>query len=254
MKTGHIQAECKDEPYCVKCNKVGHLLAMCASLSKATEPFWAGYGVEGRGFTCYDVPEEELLPPAPNAALVILEGGDLSAEHMEEELKDLVDEEWEWHVQKISRSYFAMFFPSKESLRMAIRGGGLTLPTSKLHVIVTSNVGDPAAVEQLEECWVKLFDVPPPYRQAVRILLATRDLGRHIAVDEHSLDSPLEPVRVLIGCRAPVQLPPFTVLFVNSLGFKVRIVREGGEREEHSDPPPPPQRKLSEDREEDLEE
>jgi hypothetical protein len=93
-------------------------------------------------------------------------------------------------------------------------------------------------VEQLEECWIKLFDVPSPYRQAVRILLATRDLGHPIAVDEQSLDSPLEPVRVLIGCMAPVQLPPFTILFVNSQGFKVRIAREGGEREEHSDPPP----------------
>jgi hypothetical protein len=57
-----------------------------------------------------------------------------------------------------------MFFPSKESLRMAIRGRGLTLPTTKLHIIVTSNAGDPAAVEHLEECWIKLFDVPPPYR------------------------------------------------------------------------------------------
>ncbi|KAK1668644.1 hypothetical protein QYE76_056803 [Lolium multiflorum] len=100
-KTGHIQAKCKDEPYCVKCNKVGHLSTMCASLSKAMEPFWAGYGVEGRGFTCCDVPDEELLPPAPNAALVILEGGDLSAEQMEEELKDLVDEEWEWRVIRL---------------------------------------------------------------------------------------------------------------------------------------------------------
>jgi hypothetical protein len=80
---------------------------------------------------------------------------------MEEELKDLVEEDWDWRVQKINRSDFSMFFPSKESLRMAIRGGGLTLPSSKLHVIVTSNAGDPAAAEQLEECWIKLFDVPP---------------------------------------------------------------------------------------------
>jgi hypothetical protein len=227
---------------------------MCASLAKASEPFWAGFGVDGRGFTCCEVPEEELLSPAPNAAMVILEEGDLSAEQLEDELKDLVEEDWEWRVRKINQTDFAMFFPSKESLRMAIRGGGLTLPTTKLHIIVTSNAGDPAAVEQLEECWVKLFDVPPPFRQAVRILLATRELGRPIAVDESSLDSPLDPVRVLIGCRVPVQLPPFFILFVNSQGFMVRIVREGGEREELSDPPPPPQRKLTDDREEELEE
>jgi hypothetical protein len=120
-------------------------------MSKATEPYWAGYSVEGRGFTCCDVTEEELLPPVPNTALVIVEGGELSAEQMEEELKDLLDEDWEWHVQKINRSDFTMFFPSKERLRMAIRGGGLTLPMSKLHVIVTSNSGDPTTMEQLEE-------------------------------------------------------------------------------------------------------
>jgi hypothetical protein len=126
---------------------------MCASLAKASEPFWAGYGCDGVGFTCCDVPEEELLPPTPNAALVILENGSLSVEQMEEELKDLVDEDWDWHVQKLNESDFAMFFPSKESLRMAIRGGGLTLPSSKLHVIVATNSGDPAAAEQLVEVW-----------------------------------------------------------------------------------------------------
>ncbi|KAK1666668.1 hypothetical protein QYE76_054827 [Lolium multiflorum] len=228
-KPGHFQAECKDDPFCVKCNKVGHLSAMCAALSKTSEPFWAGYAADGKGFTCCDVPEEELLPPAPNAAMVILEGGELSAEQLEDELKDLVDEDWDW------------------------RGRGLTLPTTKLHIIVTSNAGDPAVVEQLEECWIKLFDVPPPYRHAVRILLDSRELGRPIAVDEASLASPLDPVRVRIGCRAPGLLPPFFILFVNSQGFKVRIVKEGGEGEELSDPLPPPQRKLSDEGDEELE-
>jgi hypothetical protein len=53
---------------------------------------------------------------------------------------------------------------------------------SKLHVLVTSNSGDPAMAEQLSEIWVKLFDVPPPYRQVIRILLATREIGRPITV------------------------------------------------------------------------
>jgi hypothetical protein len=140
--------------------------------------------------------------------LVILEKGSLSAEQMEAELKDLVDEDWEWHVQKINDSDFAMFFPSKESLRMAIRGGGLTLPSNKLHVIVTNNSGDPSAAEQLGEVWVKLYDFPPPYRQAVRILLATRELGRPIAVDESSLSSSSEPIRLLLGYKPSTRLPP----------------------------------------------
>jgi folate-dependent tRNA-U54 methylase TrmFO/GidA len=44
------------------------------------------------------VRKEELFPAAPNEALVILQNGVLTAEQMEEELKDLVDEDWEWRV------------------------------------------------------------------------------------------------------------------------------------------------------------
>ncbi|KAK1691799.1 hypothetical protein QYE76_008496 [Lolium multiflorum] len=172
---------------------------------------------------------------------------------MEAELKDLVVEDWEWRVQKLTNSDFAVFFPSKESLRMAIRGGGLTLPSSKLHVIVTSSSGDPAAAEKLLDVWVKLFDVPPPFRQAVRILVATRELGRPIAVDEGSLESPLDPVRLLLGCKQPLHLPPFFTLFVDSQGFRVRVVPELAHAGEVGAPPPPPP-KPTDDQEEDLDE
>ncbi|KAK1615821.1 hypothetical protein QYE76_021338 [Lolium multiflorum] len=173
---------------------------------------------------------------------------------MEAELKDLVDEDWEWHVQKINDSDFAMFFPSKESLRMAIRGGGLTLPSSKLHIIVTNNAGDPAAAEQLVEVWVKLYDVPPPYRQAVRILLAARELGRPITVDESSLLSSSEPIRLLLGHKSSTSLPSFFTLFVNSQGFKVRVVPEAVPTSSGGAAPPPPQPRPADDKEEDPEE
>jgi hypothetical protein len=58
---------------------------------------------------------------------VIIEKGRLSEEEVEEEFKDLVDENWDWQVRQISASDFAVVFPSKERLRIAIRGGGLTL-------------------------------------------------------------------------------------------------------------------------------
>ncbi|KAK1699491.1 hypothetical protein QYE76_016188 [Lolium multiflorum] len=194
-KQGHVQAECKDEPFCIKCNKSGHLSAMCAVLSRAAEPFWAGFGNPGSGFVCLEVPEEELLPPAPNAARVTLSQGILSAEQLEDELKDLVDEEWCWNVQDLSNGEFATSFPSKESLRMAIRGGGLNLPNCNIRAEVSAAVGDLTAAERLEEVWVKLFDVPPPYRHPVRILLAARELGRPIGVDDQSLELASAPER-----------------------------------------------------------
>jgi hypothetical protein len=137
---------------------------------------------------------------------------------------------------------------------MAILGGGLTLPSSKLHVIVTTNSGDPAVAEQLVEVWVKLFDIPPPYRQEVCILLATREIGRPIVVDERSLDSPLEPVRLLVAYKASTRLPPHFTLFINSQGFKVRVVPEQAlDGKGGSGPPPPPHRHM-EDKYEDMEE
>jgi hypothetical protein len=248
-----MQVECKDEPFCVKCNKSGHLSAMCAAMSRATEPFWAGFGRSGLGFVCLEVPEEELLPPAPNAVRVSLSQGILSAEQLEDELKDLVDEEWRWNVQELCNGEFATFFPSKESLRMAIRGGGLNLPNCNIHADVRAADGDPAAAERLEEIWVKLFDVPLPYRQPVRLLLAARELGRPIGVDDQSLELADAPVRLLVGCRSPVQLPSHIVMFVNSQGFKVRVQVEGAAGAGPSAPPPPPNPTLD-DKEEEGEE
>ncbi|KAK1564019.1 hypothetical protein QYE76_017982 [Lolium multiflorum] len=150
--------------------------------------------------------------------MVILEQGSLSAYQMEHELTDLVDEDGEWRVKKLNNTDFSMFFPSKESLRMAILGGGLTLISSKLHVIVTTSSEDPAAVEHLSEVWVKLYDVPPP-----------------------------------TGRLAPVRLPPHIMIFVKSQGFKVRVLADQGHVGEMFDPPPPP-RKAHKDKDDIIEE
>jgi hypothetical protein len=66
---------------------------------------------------------------------------------------------------------------------MAIRGGGITLPSCKIKAIVKVPIGDPMDVERLEETWVKLIGVPPPLRHADRLLLSTREIGRLVGVD-----------------------------------------------------------------------
>ncbi|KAK1647115.1 hypothetical protein QYE76_064920 [Lolium multiflorum] len=226
---------------------------MCSIFSKHQEPFWAGFGGDGRGFFCSEVAEEELKKPAVNSAIVCIESGELSVEHVEAEFKDLVEEEWDWQVQKISSTDFSLVFPSKESLRMAIRGGGIKLPASQCQAIVMSNTTDPAATEQLVETSVKLFDVPPPFRYSDRLLVGTRELGRPLSVDEASLAVESGPVRMTIGCRAPVQLPDSIMMFVNMQGFRVRVVRERKEvAKGASSPPPPPTHKPSEDEEDET--
>jgi hypothetical protein len=82
-----------------------------------------------------------------------------------------VDDEWDWQVQKIPATNFSLIFPSKESRRLAIPGGGIKLPSRKCHVLVMTNTVDPAAVEQPVETRVKLFWVLPPIRYVGRLLV-----------------------------------------------------------------------------------
>jgi hypothetical protein len=74
---------------------------MCAIFSKLQDPFWAGFVGDGRGFFCLEVPAEELQQSASNAVLVCLNSGNLSAEQVEAEFKDFVEDDWEWQVRKL---------------------------------------------------------------------------------------------------------------------------------------------------------
>jgi hypothetical protein len=153
-------------------------------------------------------------------------------------------------VQRLSDLEFSLVFPLKESMRMEIRGGGLTLPFSKLQARVEASMGDPAAMEQLVEVMVLLFGVPPPYRQAERIMLGARVLGRTIAVDASTLERPLEPIRLFLGCRVPISIPSHFMLFVNMQGFRIWVVVESNLPGRSSLPPDPP--KPRDDKEEEA--
>ncbi|KAK1693865.1 hypothetical protein QYE76_010562 [Lolium multiflorum] len=138
----------------------------------------------------------------------------------------LVDENWNWQVRQLSATDFAVVFPSKESLRIAIRGGRLTLPSSKIKALVTVPLGYLLASETLEEVWVKLIGVPPPLRFAERLLLSTREVGRPISVDLDSLAHPEAPIRIPFGCRKDDVLPESITLFVNLQGYRIRVICE----------------------------
>jgi hypothetical protein len=56
---GHLQAACMTEPFCIKCKKEGHLSAMFTTSLKGEDAVWLGFGVEGRGFCGFEVPENE---------------------------------------------------------------------------------------------------------------------------------------------------------------------------------------------------
>ena len=77
---------------------------------------------------------------------------------------------------------------------MATRGGGLVLPITGYHAVVTEAEGDPRAFETLEVIWVRLFDVPKPLPDEKIMLSMTLELGSPLEVDVWSLPDSTAPI------------------------------------------------------------
>jgi hypothetical protein len=58
----------------------------------------------------------------------------LSVAQLSDELKELVDDQWDWLACKLSESEFLVVFPSQATLRMGTRSGRLFLPIHKVEV------------------------------------------------------------------------------------------------------------------------
>ena len=206
---------------------------------------WRG----GKGFFHVSIPEDQMKKPTSNSAMVYVEKGNFSVEGLLDELKELVDDKWDWQVRKLSNTDFMVVFPSKELLRMASRGGGLVLPITEYRAVVSEVSGDPLATEVLEQVWLRLIGVPEPLRVESALKGCMLELGIPLEVDAESLENPAAPIRMRFGCRKPVQLKPSIMVFINFQGYKIVVEREG----EESDlgplppPPPPPRRKDDED-------
>ena len=179
----------------------------------------------------------------------MIDKGNFTADEVEEEFKELVDESWQWQVKQVSPTEFTLVFPSKELLRMAMRGGGLLLPITGYRAAVTAVTGDPRASETLEVVWLKLWDVPEPLRDEKLLLASTLELGFPLEVDLASLGDASGPVRMKFGCKVPVQFKSKLTIFVNLQGFMIRVEQEVAGKAKGSlpSPPPPPNQKKDED-------
>ena len=253
-KQGHMQAGCTEEPFCAKCECKGHFTALCTADGKPKNVAWVGFGVEGRGFFHVSIPEDKLAKPPSNSASVVIDKGNFTAEEVEEEFKELMDENWQWQVKQISPTEFTLVFPSKELLRMAMRGGGLLLPITGYRAAVSAVSGDPRASESLEVLWLKLWDVPEPLHDEKILLASTLELGCPLEVDLTSLGDVAGPVRMKFGCKALVQIKSRVTIFVNLQGFAIRVEQEVAGKAKGSlpSPPPPPNHKKDDDSEKDL--
>jgi hypothetical protein len=110
----HYQSNCKAPPHCALCDIDGHTMAMCLAAAKQAEVKWYGLAIDGKGLYAMD----NVLPlpcaqPA-NLAFVLVDDPRASEQVLEEGLKLLVCEDWNWQVRRLSETDFSVVFPTPD--------------------------------------------------------------------------------------------------------------------------------------------
>jgi hypothetical protein len=169
-----------------------------------------------------------------NEATMIAADSRMSSELLSQDLKALMEDNWDWHVWRLSDTDFAVVFPTKASLNLCKNlcrnAGGISLPVSKISVLFANPLPHLRAFAVLSKVWVHLSNVPPCLHRAKLLLEGTKMLGRPRIVDDESLAAKEGPVWMLFHSQAPDRLPKY-VLFANLQGFKIGVSVESSKGE-----------------------
>jgi hypothetical protein len=202
-----------------------------------------GHAIAGGGF--FNIEVEPLQPREAGevfAAIVHFKANALSESELSNELKHLVDDQWDWQVLKVTDSEFSVCFPSRETLRMSTRSGKIFLPLSQTEANIRESFIEVRPGRAFPSVWVQVSGLPKDLMVKERILAALTMIGRPMEVDELSVRKhETEPVRVRFQCRFPDRIKGTVQLCVNGEPFTISLHAElGGKGGGSSGGPPKP--------------
>jgi hypothetical protein len=176
-------------------------------------------------------------------AFVVVDNPKATERLIEEEFWKLVCEDWNWKVIRLTETDFSLIFPNTDSLRLCRNAADLTLPISKMRVIILDEIQHPMrSVLGLSEVWVRLHGLPAILPEPTRLLATITMIAKPMHVDELFLVK--EPSEVLMKFANPVpqRMRMSVILYVNGVGAKVEVVPEAPKMgfAESLPPPPPP--------------
>jgi hypothetical protein len=138
----------------------GHTTGMCPKASKLPSLQWYGYAVDGVGFHCLEVEEDQLVAeqsPPEHEAIIIAGENRLTCDLLSQDLKALVEDNWDWQVKRISDTDFSVICPTKASLtlckNLCRNAGGIALPISKVLVLFADPQPHLRASAALAKIW-----------------------------------------------------------------------------------------------------
>ncbi|TVU14073.1 hypothetical protein EJB05_37519, partial [Eragrostis curvula] len=219
---GHHQAICKNEPFFYRCKDSGHISTNCPA-SKGCSMHMYGFGVPGHGFYSLKIPGFTTQQPSVPTGLVKIITGSATEKSLAEELKLFIDSNWNWKAKRISEAEFLVVFPSQIILDTFSRGMKLDMNTIKVEV--TKTIIDAEASSILQTGWVKFYAIPPMAKIPEAVKLIAELIGEVVVIDELTLIRS-GPVRVKLNCRDVSNLRGFIEVFIEKVGYEIRVVAE----------------------------
>ncbi|CAL5098046.1 unnamed protein product [Urochloa decumbens] len=209
------------------------------------------YGFPNQGFFSLQIPEEKRQQTEENLARIEIVSGSASVLKIDQELKHLIDEKWDWNVIQISEKEYLATFPNKTMLTTLSKSGGVEMSLHRIFAKVTKTGSEASASSVLQTGWVKLYNIHPRARYEEAVRLIAKLAGEVVVVDELSLIRE-GPVRVKLNGRNINKLRGFVEIFIGKVGHEVRFVAEEAMgSDQPRDPPPKKPEEESEDEEDD---
>jgi hypothetical protein len=145
-----------------------------------------------------------------------------------ENLRLVVNDKWDFQVKQLFPNEFMVIFPDKGTLATFSKIACLELPIHNLKVKVSISKQDPKTTSLLQTCWIKIHNVPPIATVVTAVKGLATLVGQPLIVDELSLIRD-EPIRVKVNCREPAAIRCIIEVFFNKEGREIKFVAEGFE-------------------------
>jgi hypothetical protein len=188
-----------------------------------------GFGVPGQGFYAMNFPEAKIKTHQTTGLLIILQG-DATEEKVDQELKHLVREKWDFKVKQIHLQEYLVVFPDKSSLETFTRLSEFQMSLFGLKGKLEKTTRELDTSSLLQSIRVKIHGVPDLARDVDSVKEIAGLVIEPLVVD---VLSPIkeEPIRVQGRCRNPRAIRGSIEVFFNGVGKLIRFEVEGGSHE-----------------------
>ncbi|CAD6273003.1 unnamed protein product [Miscanthus lutarioriparius] len=210
---------------CYKCKLKEHLAVDCKS-SELKKLKMYGFGVLGQGFYAFNFPEHKVKIRQTTSLLTVIEEEATKAK-LDRDLKNLVNESWDFKVRKIHPKEFIVVFPDKGSLDAFNKLSKFQMSIYGLKEKIEETNRDPETLFILQTFWLKVHNIPNLAKEEEEVKEIVGLVVEPLVVDELSLVR-AGPIRVQSRCRNPGAIKGSIKIFFDGVGTFIRFEVEGG--------------------------